>query len=234
MRLMADLHTHTSDDPWDNVPYTAEALIDAAAAAGIQVLAITCHGLVAHNPYLEEYARRRRVLLIPGIESFIEGRHVLILNPDPEQARAQTFEQLRQLGPRDAAIIAPHPYYPVGMSLMGKLEEHIDLFHAIEYHSFYTRAINFNRRAVRASKRYNRPLVGTTDNHTFPYTPSTFTWIESEPEVAAVIDAVRRGAVSVESRPCSYRHIAQTLAFTVRQTAINIREGKQLPGVLPT
>lgn len=233
MRLMADLHTHTSDDPWDNVPYSAEELIDAAAATGVQALAITCHGLVAHNASLDEYARRSGILLIPGIESFIEGRHVLILNPDAEQARAQTFEELRRLGPRDAVVIAPHPFYPVGMSLMRKLEEHIDLFHAIEYHSFYTRSINFNRKAVRAAKRYKLPLLGTTDNHTFPYTPSTFTWIESEPTVPAIIDAIRRGAVSVESRPCSYRHIAQTLAFTVRQTAINIREGKQMPGVVP-
>lgn len=233
MQLMADLHTHTSDDPWDNVPYSAEELIAAAAATGIQALAITCHGLVAHNTYLEEYARRRGLLLIPGIESFIEGRHVLILNPDAELARAQTFEELRSLGPRDAAIIAPHPYFPVGMSLMGKLEEHVDLFHAIEYHSFYTRAVNFNRKALRAAKRFNLPLVGTTDNHTFPYLPSTFTRIESEPTVPAVIDAVRRGAVSVESRPCSYRHIAQTLAFSVRQSSINIRERKQLPGVAP-
>ena len=232
MRLMADLHTHTSDDPWDNVSYSAEELIAAAAAQGIQALAITCHGVLAHNHYLQEFARRRGILLIPGIESFVEGRHVLILNPDPEQVRVQSFDELRRLGPRHAAIIAPHPYFPVGMSLMNKLQEHVDLFHAIEYHSFYTRTINFNRKAERAAKEFNLPLVGTSDNHTFPYEPTTFTWIESqEATVPAVIDAICRGAVTVESRPCSYRHIAQTLAFTVRQTAINIREGKPLPGV---
>ncbi|MEX2016664.1 MAG: PHP domain-containing protein [Candidatus Hydrogenedentales bacterium] len=229
---MADLHTHTSDDPWDNVPYSAEELIDAAAARGVQVLAITCHGVVAHTPYFSEYAHRRGMLLIPGIELFVEGRHVLVLNPDSEQACATTFAELRRLGPREAAIIAPHPYFPVGMSLMGKLEEHIDLFHAVEYHSFYTRMVNFNRKAVRAAKQFGLPLVGTTDNHTFPYVPSTYTWIDAEPTITAVIDAVRGGAVTVASKPRPVGLIVQTLAFTVRQTAINIRERKQVPGAV--
>ena len=42
-RLKADLHTHTADDPHDRLNYSAEMLIDTVAAAGVRVLAITCH-----------------------------------------------------------------------------------------------------------------------------------------------------------------------------------------------
>ncbi len=41
--LKVELHSHTSDDPHDRIPYSAEQLIDRAAALGYDALAITLH-----------------------------------------------------------------------------------------------------------------------------------------------------------------------------------------------
>jgi len=209
-RLKADLHAHAADDPHDTLKYSSEMLIDAAALAGMDVLAITLHESYFHVARLADYAHERGILLIPGLEQMVEGKHVVILNPDGEQARCTTFAGLRALGKRGAALIAPHPFFPGGVCLGKKLIEHIDLFDAIEYCTMYCSGMNFNRKAVRVARQFGKPLVGTSDSHSLPYWGATCTWIESEPTVAGVIDAVRCGRVELETRPRTH---VQALKF---------------------
>lgn len=217
-RLKADFHCHTSDDPLDRIAYSAEMLIDAVAAHDFSVLAISCHEALVYNAYLASYARHRGILLIPAIEACVEGKHVLILNPDEEQARATTFEGLRRLGRRDAAIIAPHPYYPLRTALGRALERNIDLFDAIEYSTLYLPGVNPNRRAARVARRHGLPMVGNSDCHALPYCDSTHTWVESEPTVEGVIEAIRAGRVEVATRPRPLRFVAQMLWFSASET----------------
>lgn len=201
-RLKADFHTHTSDDPIDPVPFSAEALLDETARRGFQVIAITCHERRVWSPVLAEYARRRGVLLVPGTEALIEGKHVVLLNPDEEQMKARTFAELRALGRRDAAVLAPHPFYPTSSSLWGGLTRNIDLFDAVEHCSLYFTGINPNRRAARVARKHGLPLLGTSDTHDFPYQDTTFTWVDvDEVTVAGVIRAVRAGRVELETEP---------------------------------
>jgi len=202
-RLRADLHTHTAEDPRDRINYSAEMLIEAAGQLNIDALAITCHEAVVHWARLAEFAERRGVLLVPGVELSLEGKHVVVLNPDAEQASARTFGELRAMGCRNAAIIAPHPFYPTFHSLGRELVRNIDLFDGIECSSLYCRGADFNRRARRVAREFGIPLVGSSDTHGLPYCGSTFTWIEAEPNVAGVIEALREGRVSVDTRPLS-------------------------------
>lgn len=200
-RLKADLHTHTADDPYDRLDYSAEMLIDAAAAAGVRVLAITCHELNVYCEYLADVARRRNVLLVPGIEKFIENKHVLIMNPAPEHLSAHTFQEFRALGRRGAVFVAPHPYYPAPHSLLSDFTRNIDLFDAVEYCSLYFRATNPNRWAESVAKAHGLPMIGTSDTHRLPYDDSTFSWIAAEPTVEGVLDAIRAGRVEVQTKP---------------------------------
>ena len=215
-RLKADLHTHTADDPFDTIAYSAETLIDHAAAAGVEALAITCHEFSAYSAYLSRYAQRRRILLIPGMEKFISGKHVLILNPHEEHLRAQTFEDLRAVGRLGAAFVAPHPYYPSPKSLLGDLDRNIDLFDAIEWSSLYLRSLNPNRRAARTARAHRLPLLGTSDTHVLPYEDTTFSWIEAEPTIKGVIEAIRAGRVTVETRPKESRTAARSAFGAIR------------------
>ncbi|NUM53074.1 MAG: hypothetical protein HUU46_05470 [Candidatus Hydrogenedentes bacterium] len=211
-RLKADLHTHTADDPFDRLEYSAEMLIDAVAAAGVRVLAITCHELNVYCEYLSDVARRQGVLLVPGIEKFIEGKHVIILNPAPEHLAAHTFQEFRALGRRGAVFIAPHPYYPAPHSLLSDFTRNIDLFDAVEYCSLYFRAVNPNRWAESAAKAHGLPMIGTSDTHWLPYDDSTFSWITAEPTIEGVLDAIRAGRVEVETQPRKIVRAARAVA----------------------
>ena len=204
-RLKADLHVHTADDPRDRLTHSSEMLIDAAAALGFEVLALTAHDACIHSPYLDTFARRRGVLLIPGIEKTIEGKHVVILNPSQEHLAARHFEALRAAPRDDALVMAPHPFYPTPRSLGRKLLDHIDLFDAVEYSTLYCRGLNPNRRAARVARKFGLPLVGTSDVHRLPYGDSTHSWIEADKNVGQVLASVRAGRVDVVTRPLPAR-----------------------------
>ena len=229
--LKADFHTHSSDDPRDEIAYSAESLIDAAAAKGIEVLALTCHGARIYDPYLAEYARHRGILLIPGIEANINGCHVLILNPDEEQARASTYEDLRRLGPRNAAIIAPHPFYPAGSAVQQDLIRNADVFHAVEISGFYFLGVNFNRKAERVARKLNLPLVGNSDTHVLPYVDNVHTRILAEPAIESVIEALRSGRVEVVAAPRPLRDVANMMRFAVEQFVRDRQKVRQNGGL---
>lgn len=217
LRLKADLHTHCADDPRDRIDYSAEMLIDAVAQLNFDVLAIALHKRVGYTERLAAYARERGILLIPAIELRVENKHVLVLNPDAEQVHAQTFAELRRLGRRGAAFIAPHPFYPGRSCLHGRLVENIDLFDGIEYCSLYLRGLNPNRKAVRVARRFGLPLIGTSDTHAMPFSDSTFSMIEArEASTEAVVDALRQGRVSLVTRPRPVLHAALMVTFFVR------------------
>ena len=111
MRLKVELHTHTDADPIDTIPHTTEELIERAASLGYHALAITLHDKQLNVAPFTDYASRRNIVLIPGIERTIAGRHVLLLNFSSRAESIDTFEQLAVLKTEERArarIIQPH------------------------------------------------------------------------------------------------------------------------------
>jgi len=205
--LKADLHLHTRErDRF--ITYDARDLIDRAARSGFHVLSITNHDAVTFSADLEGYARERGILLIPGVEMTIEGKHVLLYNADVTPERLRTFADLRRLRRPEWLVVAPHPFFPASYALRSRLLEEIDLFEAIELSHFYTRRIDFNRPAIRLATETGLPLVGTSDSHVIRQLGTTFSLIESEPTVASVLQAIRKGQIRVESRPLALRECA--------------------------
>src|SRR5207248_2870406 len=116
--LKIDLHTHTSDDPADRIPYTTWDLIDRAAELGYGALAVTLHDHQLETLAFRDYAAERGIVLIPGIERTIEGRHVLLLNYSRATESVHSFADLARLRRREQGlVIAPHPFFPAGLSL---------------------------------------------------------------------------------------------------------------------
>ncbi len=147
-KLKADLHIHTQEDPKDKIKYTAKELIDEAWRQKFDVLAITNHNLVTYDDYLKKYALDKGIILIPGIELKVEGKHIILLNVNDEGEREiRTLEELRDYKNESSLIVAPHPYFPMFASLGAKLGQYIHIFDAIEYTHFYFKGINFNRKA---------------------------------------------------------------------------------------
>ncbi len=91
MKLKADLHLHTSEGPERFVRPDARTLIDRAAQEGYRVLAITNHNTLTYSEAVKTYAWERGILLIPGVEATVEGKHVLLYNFDESPDRIKTF-----------------------------------------------------------------------------------------------------------------------------------------------
>jgi len=203
--LKIDFHTHTADDPLDRIPHTTTQLIDRAVSLGYNGLAITLHERQLDIRRFAPYAAERGLVLIPGVERTIQGRHVLLLNFRHGADDVRTFEDLTRLRRREAGlVVAPHPFFPASNCLWSDLQRHGDLFDAIEWNGMFTAHINFNRRAERWAARRGKPIVGNGDVHRLRQLGTCYSLVSASPDPAAICEAVRAGRVSVESRPLTW------------------------------
>jgi len=234
VHLKADFHLHTREhEPW--ITYDTRSLIDRAASQGFRVLSITNHDVLTWSDDLAAYAASRRILLIPGVEATVEGKHVLVLNPDVPPDRLQTFADLRRLRGPDWLVVAAHPFYPSAFCLRDRLRREIDLFDAIEFSHFYTGTIDFNRRAAAVARERGVALVGNSDTHLARQFGTTYSRIRGEPTVPCVLSAIRRGRVQVVSQPLGlgemFRIGAELLVGSVQdRTTDAIRSWVPPPG----
>ena len=129
---------------------------------------------------IADYARKKGILLISGIEYNIDGKHVVVINT--KEQGLKTFDELRELKKKENIfVIAPHPYYPKRTSLMWKLKKNIDVFDAIEYSHLYIKGFNrFNNIAKKVAKEHNLPLIGNSDCHRLSQLDHTYTLIDSK------------------------------------------------------
>jgi len=204
-----EVHSHTDYDPQDWIEHSAEELIDEVARQGINVLAITCHRALQRSSQLNAYAEAAGVLLIPAVEASIEGKDVLIYGLE-HFAHPMSFDQLRELRRRNPSVltIAPHPFYPSSTCLGEKLFLNEDCFDAIEYCHFYTRQLNFNKKAVEAARKLNKPLVGTSDIHFLTQVGKTTSTVNvSERSFSAVSAAIKSGHLELQTSPLSLNQL---------------------------
>jgi predicted metal-dependent phosphoesterase TrpH len=202
--LKVELHAHTDQDPLDRIPHTTAELIDRAAALGYGALAVTLHDRYFDPAPYAEYARKRGLVLLPGIERTIDHRHVLLVNFPSESASLTTFEGIAELKARTTGlVVAPHPFYPTFSALGGLLDAHAGLFDAVEVNAMFTGLIDFNARAIRWARAHNKPMVGNTDLHLLDQMGTTYSLVDAPPEPEAICQAIRDGRVEVRSEPLS-------------------------------
>ena len=214
--LKVELHAHTADDPVDAIPHTTVELIDRAATLGYDALAITLHEHQLDLRRFASYAEERRLVLIPGVERTIEGRHVLLLNYARGADDVRTFADLARLRKRaPGLVVAPHPFFPAPVCLRGDLERHADLFDAVERNAMFIRGVDFNRAAERFAARHGKPVVGNCDVHRLAQLGSTYSVVDAERDPDAICRAIAAGRVRVESRPLAWSEAARVLASTI-------------------
>ena len=211
--LKVDLHTHTADDPIDRIPHSTTELIDHAATLGYDALAVTLHDRQLDIRRLIPYAAERGIVLIPGIERTIHGRHVLLVNFTRGAEDVRTFEDLGRLKRQQPGlVIAPHPFFPSSTALGRDLDRHAGLFDAVEWNAMYTAGMNFNRRAKRWAAQHGKPLVGNGDVHRLHQLGTTYSRVDAEADADAICAAIAAGRVQVESRPVSWPHAIHTVS----------------------
>jgi len=209
--LRADLHIHTREaEPF--IAYNARDVIVRAACEGYRVLSISNHDVQTFSDDLSAFARDHGVVLIPGVEVTVEGRHVLVYNADVSVDKIKTFAGLKRYRTPEWLVIAPHPFFPAGYCLREKLWQEIELFDAIEFSHFYTPRVDFNRAAVKLARALGLPLIGTSDSHMDEQFGTTFSLVDASPTVESVLEAIKTGHVSVVSRPLSLVRCARIAA----------------------
>jgi predicted metal-dependent phosphoesterase TrpH len=211
--LKVDLHTHTADDPVDRIPYSTRDLIDRAAALGYDALAITLHDRQLDIRPFEAFAAERGIVLVPGIERTIQGKHVLLLNFSRASEEVASFDDLRRLKSRESGIvIAPHAFFPAPTCLRGLMDRHADLFDAVEYNAMFTAAVDFNQKAVRWAEEHGKPLVGNGDVHRLAQLGTTYSLVDAQPDAASICAAVVAGRVQMCATPHSWSTAARIMA----------------------
>jgi predicted metal-dependent phosphoesterase TrpH len=220
MKLKALLHVHTEDDPKDRLGYSLFDVMDRCADAGFEVLALTCHETVVIRKDYEEYAHKKNILLIPGIEARIEGKDVLLLGISKDAEQIHTFQDLQQYKQDHPSIliIAAHPYLLFWRSLRNRIIRYADLFDAYEFHWFYSPFINFNSKTVRLAKKMGKPLVGTSDVHTLQHMFTTYSVIETpQKTIPSILSAIRSGKIMYKTEPSRlWRMIGYYISITSR------------------
>jgi predicted metal-dependent phosphoesterase TrpH len=217
--IKLDLHIHTLDDPKDALDYTAHQLLERAQALAFTVLAITLHDEVFDNAAVFADAERMGILLISAAEMRLEGADIVLLNvtrDDVEDLR--NFDDVRQLRARRGETIfsfAPHPFYHLGGSIGERLLTEIDCFDAIEICHFYRGIFNPNRRAIEVARKFNKPLIATSDAHQLHAFGMNYTMTPRPAELTAqsVFAALRAGNIRVNSPPATFRDLFSTAYF---------------------
>jgi len=201
--LKVELHTHPADDPRDDIEHSAQQLIDRASDLDYDAIAITLHNKQLDIRPLKEYASQRGLLLIPGIERDILGKHVLLLNFSIRTETVESFEDLADLKREEPAglVVAPHPFFPLGSCLGRTIHSHPNLFNAVEVNAMYARSANFNRAAERWARAHGKPVVGNGDVHRLEQLGTTYSLVDAAPSPDAICEAIRQGRVQVSSTP---------------------------------
>lgn len=216
--LKVDLHLHSSEDPVDVIDHDAHQLIDRAAELGFDALALTLHDCDLRDPTLCAYARERGIVLVPGVERTIDGRHVLLLNFPERTDHVRTFDDLANLRrTSNGLVIAAHPYFPDTSCLRWRLDRHADLFDAVEWSYFWTQGVNFNAKAARFAATHGKPLVASSDLHDLRQLGRTYSMVFADRNPDAICDAIREGRISIQTSPVPKFELARVLGGMFRR-----------------
>ncbi len=213
--LKVEFHSHTNYiQTHGEGQMSPEELIDTVKEMGYDVLTITEHynplsknRMYQKNPLktyddFKDYAKKKGILLIPGTEITLKEGEVLFINFNGNPKDYTTIKDLDKT-PKGTMIAAPHPFFGLKQCLGPALEKNIDKFDAIEHSCFYTKRINANKKAIALTKKYSKPLIGTSDAHRIEQLNKTYTLVDSDRTAQSILRAVQQNKTQLVTKPLS-------------------------------
>jgi len=200
MKTKASLHLHSTEDFRDHgiIDYSARQLIDQAVDFGFSFLALTGHEKSIFNDNLRDYAFSRGVILIPGLEANIDGRHILLLNCEcADDDALKDFEDLQKYKQQhpEVFVIVPHPNHGFFVSLgLKRLKKISYLFDGIEHSWHYTKFFNPNLKTKKIADELKLPFIATSDLHDLNYLNTDYIEVEIDNlDIDSFFVALRNG-----------------------------------------
>ena len=204
--LKADLHLHCKGDPYDtHIKYSWKQVINRAAKHNFQVLSFTLHDRILYIKEMIDYAKKKNILLIPGIEVSIKEKHILIYNiTEQQRTKIKSFKDLEKLKNQGAVIIAAHPFLPMKEALKNQTFRYMNLFHGLEINHFYQSWLHPQRKTIRIAKKHNKTLIGTSDLHNLWTMNYTYTFIDAQKTKESVLNALKSRKTKLVSKPLPF------------------------------
>jgi len=167
----ADLHIHTTHS-FDGTASVREVL-ESAAQAGLDVIAITDHNEIRAGLEARELASEYDLQVIPGAEvSTREGHLVALFVEQPIPAGLSLVETLLRVGEQGGIGIAAHPNHPVPNSLpvraiLEALEHPLacKFLCGIEVCNMNPTHSIFNKRSEKAAASLPLARIASSDSH---------------------------------------------------------------------
>jgi hypothetical protein len=207
--MKADLHIHTNFS-YDGLPSPKE-VVEMALSKKIDCIAICDHGEVRGAIEAQEFAKGKKILVIPGIEIKSQQGDILALNlkekiPDKLSAK-ETIEKILKLG--GFPVIA-HPfdfflYFKRIENFVSFFQERgvaIEVFNASLFFNFS------NFEAQEFAKKYNLPFTAGSDAHSAEFIGKAYLEIPGENlKIEEILDKIKKKNVKVSFEKISHWEI---------------------------
>ncbi|MFB6141043.1 MAG: CehA/McbA family metallohydrolase [Halosimplex sp.] len=216
--LSVELHAHSaaSYDGRDSV----EMLLERAAAAGLDALAVTDHDETSANAALVERAPEYGLVGIPGIEVSSAAGHVLGLNVtegvEPGLPFGETLDRIRAQG---GTAVVPHPFQEMRSGVLANVSK-AELREADAVEVYNSRLVTgySNRQARRFAERYDVPVTAGSDAHVSDMVGRAVTLVDAaEPSAEAICAAVADGRTTLRTRRTPWRVSARQAVGNTRR-----------------
>ncbi|MFC6824071.1 CehA/McbA family metallohydrolase [Halopelagius fulvigenes] len=212
--LRFDPHVHSEDSYDCETP--VEAILERAAAAGLDAVAVTDHDAIGESLRAAELAPAYGLVGVPGVEVSTAEGHLLALGveavPETGLSLAETSRRVADAG---GVSVVPHPFQ---RSRHGARRRAIDAasVNAVEVYNAHTLTGLRNGQARSYADARGMPGVGGSDAHGPALVGRAYTVVgvprgrEADPE--AVLDAVAAGRTAVRGERTTARQYLEKYA----------------------
>lgn len=164
--IVADLHMHTS---WSHdCSIDATELVDHAEAEGLGAIAVTDHNVFSGALEAADYARNRKLIVIPGEEvKTDEQGEVIGLFLQREIPRGMSFtETIEAIREQDGIVYLPHPFDRMhAIPDPRTLHRHLADIDVLEVYNARLLFEGYNDEALRFARKYNLTMGAGSDAH---------------------------------------------------------------------
>lgn len=205
-----DPHVH-AEGSWDSTA-AVDDVLQAAAEAGLDGLAVTDHDCIDHSLDAVERAPAFDLFAVPGVEASTLDGHLLALGvreTPPEGRRfGSTVDWVHERG---GVAVAPHPFSPGRHGVGRQTLRAASSLDAVETFNASSGLGHRNRQARAFASRRSAVRVGGSDAHRPSRVGDGFTRVHVTPGVDLIAEhdpllaAIREGRTSAHGRTASVR-----------------------------